>query len=381
MKVILVGGGIGGLTAAIALRTQGIEAQIYERSPALTEVGAGISLWPNAVKVLRKLGLEEKLRSISPETEDFALRRWNGAFISRTPARELERRFGGGMLLLHRAELLDVLAKSFGHSNLHLDHCCVGIEEDADGVTARFSNGDAARGDVLIGADGLHSAVRSWLGHDDTVRYSGYTAWRSVVDFDTSAIVAAETWGHGKRFGIHPLKNGRVYWWATANVPEGQDNQDQHPADTLLSLFKGWYEPVGSLVRASSGSKILRNDVYDRDPLPHWGRGRVTLLGDAAHPMTPNLGQGACQAIEDAEELALRLAREPNAAVALRKYETARIARTTSIVLASRRFGVLGQVRTPALCRMRDLLLGLIPSGVSLRSLIPTVGYERKAND
>ena len=383
MKVVIIGGGIGGLSAGIALRNRGIEAQVFERSPALMEVGAGISLWPNAMKALRSLGLEEALRPISPKAEDFAMRRWNGAFISSTPARELERRFGGGVMLLHRAELLDVLAKSFGGDNLQLDHACVGVEEDGDGVVARFSNGEAVRADVLVGADGLNSVVRSSLGHRDPVLYSGYTAWRSVVRFDHARIVPGETWGYGKRFGIDPLTNGRVYWYATANVPEGEGKSGQAQMDVLLSLFKGWHEPVEELIRASgaSGAVILRNDIYDRDPIREWGRGRVTLLGDAAHPMTPNLGQGACQAIEDAVELAWCLASEAKAEAGLRRYEAARVDRTASIVLGSRRLGALGQVNSPMLCRLRDWALWLTPSAVSLRSIAPVVGYERGDTD
>ena len=377
MKVTIIGGGIGGLTAAIALRNRGVEAHVYERSPALMEVGAGISLWPNAVKALRTLGLGEGLRSISPETSNFALRRWDGSFISRTPARELVRRFGGGVLLLHRAELLNLLAENFGVDHLHLDHTCVGIEEDVDGVIARFGNGETARADVLIGADGLRSTVRSWLGHSDPVRYSGYTAWRSVVRFDISRIVASETWGCGQLFGIHPLTNGRVYWYATANTAEGGNDLARGSMDALLTLFKEWHEPVEALIRAA-GASILRNDVYDRDPIPRWGRGRVTLLGDAAHPMVPNLGQGACQAIEDAAELAWCLTNEPDAEAGLKRYEALRIARTRDIVLASRRMAALGQISSPMLCRLRDLAVRLTPNAASLRSLAPVVGYESK---
>ena len=378
MKAMIIGGGIGGLTAAIALRNRGIEAHVYERSPELKEVGAGISVWPNAVKALRGLGLGEGLRSISPEAADFALRRWDGSFISRTPARELERRFGGGVMLLHRAELLDVLAKSFGGDNLYLDHTCVGIEEVGDGVIARFANGETARADVLIGADGFRSTVRSWLGHSGPVRYSGYTAWRSVVRFDPSRILACETWGCGQLFGIHPLTSGRVYWYATANTPEGGNDLERGSVDALLplvKLFQGWHEPVEALIRAG-GSSILRNDVYDRDPIAQWGRGRVTLLGDAAHPMVPNLGQGACQAIEDAAELAWCLTYEPDAEAGLKRYEALRMARTRDIVLASRRMAALGQVSSPMLCRLRDLAVWLTPNAVSLRSLTPVIGYE-----
>ena len=375
MKVLVIGGGIGGLTAAIALRKRGVEADIYEQTAVLREVGAGISLWPNAVKALAYLGLGDQLRSICHRSPEFVLRRWNGAAISRTPTSELERRFGGGVVIVHRAELLDILAGAFGSERLHLGHTCSAFEEDTGQVTARFTNGETVHADALVGGDGLRSMVRTCLGHSDRIRYSGYTAWRSIVRFDSSAIVPSETWGPSKRFGIHPMKDGRVYWYATNNAAEGERDSNSGPKDKLLSLFKGWHDPIEALIRASD-STLLQNDIYDRDPLPAWGHGRVTLLGDAAHPMTPDLGQGACQAIEDALELARALASEANVAAGLKRYEASRIPRTSSVVSASRRMGSLGQVNSPLLCRLRDLALRHTPEAVTLRSLAPILGYE-----
>jgi 2-polyprenyl-6-methoxyphenol hydroxylase-like FAD-dependent oxidoreductase len=379
MKVLISGGGIGGLTAAIALRRRGIETDVYERSPMLKEVGAGISLWPNAVKALEYLGLGERLRSISLRNAPLALRRWDGAIISSTPAQELERRFGGGVLIFHRADLLEALVESLGSEHLHLGHNFANCEEDANGVRAHFTKGGIAHGDFLVGADGLRSQVRSWLGHSDRARYSGYTAWRTVVPFD-SAIVPAESWGCGKRFGMLPTRDGRVYWYAACNAPEGECDSDEGAKDALLSLFKGWHEPIEDLIRASD-ENILRNDIYDRDPLPTWGRGRVTLLGDAAHPMTPDLGQGACQAIEDALELARCLSAKLDKAGSLKNYEATRIARTSSIVLASRRMGHIGQISSPLLCRMRDAAMGLLPRAITIRGLAPIIGYEKHLGD
>jgi 2-polyprenyl-6-methoxyphenol hydroxylase-like FAD-dependent oxidoreductase len=375
MKAIIIGGGIGGLAAAIAMRARGIDADVYERSPVLMEVGAGISLWPNAVKALHQLGLGQDLRSISFQNPQFYLRKWNGAILSHTATVDLERRFGGGVIIVHRAELLDMLARCVGSEHFHLGRTCNGIQEHANGVSAFFANGEKAQADILIGADGLRSSVRAYLGHSDKPRYSGYTAWRSVARFDATEVVAGETWGCGKRFGILPMGNGRIYWYATNNAPEGERDPNPNPQETLLSLFKGWHSPVENLIRAS-GPSILRNDIYDREPLPEWGRGRASLLGDAAHPMTPDLGQGACQAIEDALQLAKSLASGPSEAASLRKYEAMRIERTKSIVLGSRRMGHLGQVSSPGWCRIRDLAVKLTPRAMSLRSFAPIIGYE-----
>jgi 2-polyprenyl-6-methoxyphenol hydroxylase-like FAD-dependent oxidoreductase len=381
MRATIIGGGIGGLTAAIALRSRGIDAQVHEKSAVLRDVGAGIALWPNAVKALRKLGLGDLLRSISLQNVDGAVRRWDGTFISRTSARELERRFGGGMAVVHRAELLEMLAGSVGAANIHLGQVVSAIDTNGPGVRASFTNGSAAHGDILVGADGLHSGVRAWLGHADRIRYSGYTAWRAVVPFDHSEFVPAETWGPGRRFGAFPMKGDRVYWFATCNAPEGEIDSGSGPQSLLLSLFEGWHEPIEALIRAADDSTILRNDIYDSDPLAEWGRGRVTLLGDAAHPMTPNLGQGACQAIEDALELAVCLAGETTVEAGLEMYEKTRIARTGSIVLASRRLGLLAQLEDPLLCRLRDAVLEFTPSSVTYLGLARVIGYEGHLGD
>jgi 2-polyprenyl-6-methoxyphenol hydroxylase-like FAD-dependent oxidoreductase len=184
-------------------------------------VGAGISLWPNAIKALQKLGLGGRLSSISMTNLGSALRRWDGAILSRTSSRELRRRFGGVIVIFHRADLLDMLANHLGHTNIHLDHALLNLKQDQTSVTATFANGATARGDVLIGADGVHSQVQAQLGHTDRIRYSGYTAWRSVVPFDYASFVPAETWGPGRRFGAFPIQGKRVYWFATKQRPAG----------------------------------------------------------------------------------------------------------------------------------------------------------------
>jgi 2-polyprenyl-6-methoxyphenol hydroxylase-like FAD-dependent oxidoreductase len=181
--------------------------------------------------------------------------------------------------------------------------------------------------------------------------------------------VPAETWGLGRRFGAFPIQGDRVYWFATCNTTEGESDPEDGPRSLLLSLFDGWHRPIEDLIRAADDSMILRNDIYDSDPLGEWGRGRITLVGDAAHPMTPNLGQGACQAIEDALELAACVAEGTGLEMGLEKYEKRRIARTSPVILASRRLGRIAQIEDPLLCRLRDLALRLIPIGVTHRSL------------
>jgi 2-polyprenyl-6-methoxyphenol hydroxylase-like FAD-dependent oxidoreductase len=375
MRVIIVGGGIGGMTAAVALKQKGIDVEVYERAAELKEVGAGVSLWPNALKALHQLGMKARLDSMSFVSQDGAVRRANGTILSRTSAHEFVTRFGLPTTVFHRAELLDVLVHAAHDVPIHLDHECQDIEQDADGVTIHFANGTTAKGDLLVGADGLRSVVRERLGVPGELRYAGYAAWRGIAPFETEGLLGGETLGCGQRFGLVPIIHNRVYWYATDNVPAGQRQTPAAAKARLAEMYNAWHQPIPAIIQATDAATILRNDIYDRDPVDRWGSRRVTLLGDAAHPMTPNLGQGACQAIEDALVLA-RYVADGSGAASLRRYESERMPRTRSVVNGSRRVGQMGQIQVPALCGLRDLLLRLMPLSMTYRQLAAVIGYE-----
>jgi 2-polyprenyl-6-methoxyphenol hydroxylase-like FAD-dependent oxidoreductase len=376
MRVLIVGAGIGGLTAAIALRRKGLEVEVYERAAELTDVGAGISLWPNALKALYQLGMQPALEALSFVSAEGALRTSRGAVLSRTTAREFVTRLGLPVMVFHRAELLTVLVAAAHDVPIHRGHECHLVEQDAARVTARFANGGQASGDVLVGADGLRSIVRQQVAVPGELRYSGYTAWRGIASVDTTALAAGESIGCGQRFGLAPIAGGRVYWYATANRPEGQRDPPGRTKVTLGAMFASWHSPIPSVIAATDEGAILRNDIYDRDPAGRWGSGRITLLGDAAHPMTPNLGQGACQAIEDGLVLARALGRGEDAEPSLRRYEAERMPRTRFVVTASRRVGQMFQMESPALCRVRDVMMRLMPPALTYRSLTRLAAYS-----
>jgi 2-polyprenyl-6-methoxyphenol hydroxylase-like FAD-dependent oxidoreductase len=380
MRILIIGAGIGGLTAALALKQKGIDVEVYERSAVLTDVGAGISLWPNALKALYQLGLRSALDAMSFISVEGAVRSADGAVLSRTTSEQFVLRLGLPVMIFHRAELLEVLVRAAGDIPIHLEHECRAMAQDGKSVMVRFANGTRASGDALIGADGLRSVVREQLGVPGGLRYSGYTAWRGIAPFQTTGMLAGETLGCGQRFGLAPIHGNRVYWYATDNLPEGQRDSPAEAKARLMELFAGWHLPIPELIESTDAGSILRNDIYDRDPVERWGSGRVTLLGDAAHPMTPNLGQGACQAIEDALVLAHHLSSGPDVPSSLRRYESERIPRTRSVVRASRRVGTLFQVQSRAFCRLRDLMLRLTPVEMSYRSLKQLAGYERHLN-
>lgn len=375
MRVIVIGGGIGGLTAAIALHKVGIDAQVYEQASVLREVGAGISLVANALRALDTLGLAGVIRSQSVTGVQAGLRTPNGGILVAIPADELTEQVGT-VAVIHRADLLALLAQHIDPERLHLGRTCVGLEQDGDGITVRFQNGETARADAFIGADGLRSVVRTQMFGSQPIRYAGYTAWRAVVNFNHGNIIAGETWGRGCRFGIVPMSGGRVYWFATNNTPEGERDPDGRTKENLLRLFRGWHEPIESLIAAAKEGSILRNDIYDMDPLPGCVLGRAALLGDAAHAMTPNLGQGACQAIEDAVVLGACLKKNASVERALLEYQGRRIPRTRKFVLRSRWLGVIAQRQNPALCWLRNASMRATPKWMAARQVRSLLGFE-----
>lgn len=373
--VIIIGAGIGGLAAALALKRAGIEVRIFERAEALQEEGAGLTLWANAVKALHRLGLEEITRSAF-NLADGNIYSWQGERLSSLPAAKLKRRFGAGNLALHRAELREALLAEVGDNLLRLGWRCNGFEQDAEGVSVQFSNGQMVRGRALIGADGLYSAVRAQLFGQEKPRYAGYTAWRAVTPLSDEVVQVGEYWGQGVRFGLVPLTQARFYWFATHNASEGEPDSPGGRKQDVLSLFPSWSPSISAIIKATPEEAILRNDIYDRLPLSHWTQGRVTLLGDAAHPMTPNLGQGACQALEDALVLSQCLEQTENVYVALQLYQARRIPRTTQIMQRSWNLGRVGQWKHPLACKLRDLGLKYLPPSLQVAVFENAVGYE-----
>lgn len=384
MRAIVVGGGIGGLSAAIALRQVGVEVVVFEKAGELREIGAGISLWANAMKALRKLGLYDTVLAVGkPLRPKGELRSPNGRVFYEMPSPAMEERFGGTTVVAHRADLQKTLCAALGKEAIRPGAEVTGFEQDKGGVVARFAGGREERCELLVGADGLHSAIRGQLLGDGPPHYAGYVAWRGVAELGDEPFPgggAFETWGRGERFGLVELGRRRVYWYATKNAPEVEENAGPGHKVGLLARFGGWHEPIPLGIGVTKESDIHYDGVYYREPAERWGEGRVTLLGDAAHPMTPDLGQGACQAIEDAVVLASSLGERGDVAAACRLYEDRRKERTASVARQSRRLGRIGQLESPLLCRLRDAALRAIPQrvqlGAQLRQLEPVAGYE-----
>lgn len=335
-------------------------------------------MWANATKVLRNLGLYEGILEVGAEIGG-EVRNWEGEKILSLPAHVLRDRFGSANLAIHRADLQKLLYDALTRGTVRLDYEFVDFEHEPEGVLARFSDGREERGDVLVGADGLYSVVRKEVLGDGPPRYAGFTAWRGIVE-DAEELfpegLGLNVWGRGTEFGLSNIGRGRAYWYATANAPEAGSDVPKGRKREVTERLRGYYEPLREIVGATKEENILRTDLYDRDPAKRWGARRVTLLGDAAHPMTPSLGQGACQAIEDAAVLAQALCGTGTVTERLRRYENERIGRTGSVVRRSRRMGKVMQTENPRICDLRDATARKIPTSLRLRLLEPVVGYE-----
>ncbi|GLV60362.1 FAD-dependent monooxygenase [Dictyobacter sp. S3.2.2.5] len=379
--ILIIGAGIGGLATALALQQAGFAVQIFERSKELRELGAGLTLWANAVRVLQELGLsdlvQQRIQQSAPNQAGFYTMR--GKQLVYLPPQVVEEQCGGPTIAIHRAEFQAALRERLAPDTLVLDRPLVDLEQDTTGVTACFAGGERVRGSLLIGADGIHSRVRQLLFPHSQLRYAGYTAWRGIATGVTPPLVG-EMWGRGSRFGIVPLEEERVYWFATCNAPENAAESPQGRKKELLDRFKGWHPVVSTLINATEDLAILRNDLFDLKPLTSWSKGRVTLLGDAAHATTPNLGQGACQALEDALILARTLRHEHSPENALHMYQQKRLARANMVTVNSRRLGWVAQWEHPLACWLRDSLLALAPQQLLLKQLKSVASYTWVSN-
>jgi 2-polyprenyl-6-methoxyphenol hydroxylase-like FAD-dependent oxidoreductase len=349
---IVVGAGIGGVTAAVALQRCGWQVTVLERAPELGEVGAGISVWPSAVAVLEELGVKgvEKAAVVSKPA---GMRKPSGRWVLVAADLGVEI-----PVMIHRAQLHELITAEFGPAvTVRTGYTVTKISQDDTGVTIN----DDLRADLVVAADGIRSVIRSTLypGYGGP-RYSGYTAYRGIADLEVDD-GGGETWGPGKRFGFARLIDGRIYWYATANQPAGQGGD--HAAVT--EAFGDWHDPIPKLL-AGTGN-VLHSDIYDLTvPLVPFVQGRVVLLGDAAHAMTPDLGRGACSAIEDAGALARQLRETPELATALSRYDADRRPATTKLVKRSRGIGRVGQLENPLVSAIRD---GLLTIGGKLAGL------------
>jgi salicylate hydroxylase len=361
-RISIIGGGIGGLSAALALHRRGMEVIVYEQAPSLGEIGAGIGLGPNAVKAFRALGLESDVIAIGNTAEWQIMRSWrDGRIISRQPVAAATAKFGAPHLTVHRADLLNVLAHALPEKFIRTAARCVAVVPERDVAIARFADGSEIESDVVVGADGIHSAVRGSLFGPEAPRFTGCVCYRGLVpaaDVPSSINSKDMTLWMGPHGHIvhYPVKRGELlnvvaHYDSDAWTEESWTRKCEQ--SEVAATYSRWHESLQQLIK--SNPNWYKWALYDREPLERWSVGRATLLGDSAHAMLPYLGQGAAMAIEDGCVLAACLSTAADSGTALETYEQLRKQRTRRTVLASRQRAKENHLASPWARLKRDL--------------------------
>ena len=343
-NIAVIGGGLGGLAAALALYRAGFDVGVYEQAPELNEVGGGINMGPNAARILYRLGLGGQLDRAAVRPASAHVRRWDdGRTLQKAPLNPLcDELYGAPHLTVHRADLQAILAAALPEERIHLGHRLTGLADHGNAVEAHFANGVQFETELLIGADGIHSTVRTILFGEAAPNFAGCVAYRGLVPVERIADLGLErgnqSWlGPGGHLVHYFVSGGRLLnlvGWTEHDTWNREDWTDRATIDRALVAFAGWHPQVRRIIGEADTCFIWA--LFDRDPLPRWSVGRVTLLGDACHPMYPFMAQGAAQAIEDGAALAALLAQGGDPAEALRRYERIRLPRVTRLQEMSR---------------------------------------------
>ncbi len=369
-RIAILGGGVGGLTTAIALNQLGYETKLFEGAPKLEGIGAGFGLASNALYAFRFLGLEREVAEAGHPIDSFNICDQHGNTLIRTDPQRLQNHFGAGNFSYHRADLHQLLLRHIPEGQIFTGHRLIDFKQEHDRVSLRFANGHTEEVDYLIASDGVQSVVRQHLVPGSAARYAGYTCWRAVVDNRIAQVKhGVEIWGKAGRFGLTPLTRDRLYWYACINTPSRNTKLKSWGINDLLNRFSGYHNDVLRAIRATHEDDLLLHDILDLRPLKHFAFNRILLLGDAAHATTPNMGQGACQAVEDAAVLACILKHSSDVKKAFVHFEKARLDRTRYIINTSRRAGFAAQLENSLLVTLRNGILKLLPDSFAEMNL------------
>jgi 2-polyprenyl-6-methoxyphenol hydroxylase-like FAD-dependent oxidoreductase len=372
-KFAIAGAGIGGLTLAIALQRKGFDVAVYEHAAVMKPVGAGLGLSGNAVKALMEIGIAEEVLRAGKIIKKVFIKDKRGNILVETDSEKISARMGViNNFTIHRADLHEILMAQLRPGTVIFNKGCIDFQQERTGVNIIFKDGTNVRADYLIGCDGIHSVIRKKLLPDSQPRYAGYTCWRAVTENIPASVNMEETcesWGSGSRFGIVPLSNNRLYWFACVNARANDPVMRSFEIPSLMVYFRDFHAPVKDILERTASEQLISGDIIDLRPLKNFAFGNIVLVGDAAHATTPNMGQGACMAIEDAATLANCLEHYGSPEEAFQQFEIKRIGRTTKIVKQSWTIGKMAQWENPLLAKLRNTLVRLTPTGVTEKQL------------
>lgn len=372
-RITVVGAGIAGLATAVALRRVGHDVTVIEQRRD-TASGAGISIWPNALAALDVLGLGDQVRNAGGRVSAGAVRWHDGRWLRRPATDRIVRALGEPLVVIHRATLTDILTGALPAGTVTYGAGATALDVSSTGVRITLSDGTVATADAVVGADGVDSVVARHLNGDFSRRYTGYTAWRGIASYALDPDLAGETMGPGLEVGHVPMGPAHTYWFATQRVPRGQSAAGGEHAH-LRHVFGAWPDPIPHLLASTDPAAVLRNDLYDRTAAATWARERAVIVGDAAHPMRPHLGQGGCQGLEDAAILAsLTAGGKTDLSTAFQRFARFRRSRVRALALESRTIGQIINMRPTALGALASRATALIPEAVLARHLASVAG-------
>jgi len=369
-EIAIIGGGIAGLTTAIALQKIGKQPIIFEGAETVKGLGAGLGLAANALQGFKRLDILEEVINLGRILPSFTIYDQKGRQITKTDSKKLSRKYGIDNFTIHRANLHKLLLSKLDGHQVFTNKKAIDIEQKENGVIIKFQDGSFHETKFLIVADGIHSEIRKKLCPGSLPRFAGYTCWRAVIDNPGMTYTeSSETWAPTGRFGIVPLAFNKLYWFACINAKSNDSRLNDFTITDLQNHFKDFHHPIPEILLQTKTECLIHNDIIDIQPIDNYAFKNVLLIGDAAHATTPNLGQGACQAIEDAVIIAEEINRNTDIRSAFTKFERRRIKRTHDIIKKSWTVGKIAQLENAFLVSMRNAVFRLLPSRVNDQQL------------
>ncbi|MBT6120773.1 NAD(P)-binding protein [bacterium] len=383
IKITIIGGGIGGLVTAIALHKKGFNPIVFEKATALKPIGAGIVLSTNAMNALSKIGLSDEVLSLGAPVNTFQLQDHKENALNTTDFDYLGEKYGYPAVGISRSDLQKILFQALPEESVRLGYEFNSLEKQERSLLIKFEGKESIKSDIVIGVDGLNSKVRTDLFGNTNLRYSGQAGWRGLGPLPKQVKLDQffESWGPGQRFGAVKINAKQVYWYVGINAPTRTlSNSGTKSKKKILSLFKGWHDPIQELIQETSSKDIIQTDIFDSKPISQWYSNNVILLGDAVHPTTPNLGQGAGMAIESALILANCLSSKDTVSDAFFNYQALRKNRTKWVTSQSWLWGKLSQINSPLACYLRNKSMifsgNIAPKFIEENQIKKLLGYQ-----